>query len=339
MGFDPLARRAQLANHAAQFLATTCLNGRTRPIPCRHELHEIWNLQTGLRNGYINGPLALKDPALSPDGQFLCGRTSGGAADAINFEVWSFHSHRRVQMLADPPMTQSAPAIPIGFVEPGQILALDDGLCVWDIQSGGVTQRISFDAKRGPDELWAVSANGKLVAVLDSKQTLSLLDSVRGRVLGKTPIPGAADTSHPLHGSGLAFSPDGKELALLLERLDRRIIVWSVEQGTILADFSLSARPEFPLSRRAAAFSWLPGGDGWLVGGDQIVDRLSGVVLFEVPRHQDPMAEECAARKVLDASHILLSFKALNQGIGLETFPLPAEAIAKARAMARSAGN
>jgi WD40 repeat protein len=135
----------------------------------------------------------------------------------------------------------------------------------------------------------------------------------------------------------LAFSPDGRELALFLN--GQHIYVWSVADGSLAAKFTLKA----PINATAKADSavesmvWTPDSQGWLVGGDHIIDRLTGVGIYKMPTFTERGAEEIGIRKIVDDKHILLGFQTdTGDRIALETFDIDSAVIDKNRTSMRA---
>lgn len=273
---------------------------------------------------------------VSPDGIYLAGRITGGQGAVTGYEVWSFRTGKKVASLAAAPMTQRGEPVTIGYLGADQLLTLADDLQTWDIKTGTMTRAIPLNLQRGDDDQIAVSASGKLVAVFDSGSKLTMIDAAAGKVLGEAPLPSDFKNNFVMKRE-LAFSPTGAELALFLKGLRSRIVVWSVANGSVAANFTL---PEGPVSMgfhtKPVAMTWLPTDDGWIVNSDEIIDRATGLLIYQVPQHREPMAEEYGPRRLTDAGHILLAFHSFNHSIGMETFPLAADTIAKARAAAHA---
>lgn len=310
------------------------------------ELHEVWNLKTGQRVGRLIGAsgesMGLKDPVLSPNGAYLAGRITGGVGQASTYDVWSVKSGSKVRTLIGPPMVQPGNPLPVGFLGADELLVLADGLQVWDVGTGRLLRQVNASVRRSPEDVTAVSAGGKLVAVLDADNAVTLFDAEAGQVAGDTSLPDDRNNAFHPHGldqRAMAFSPDGKELAVYLAGSPSRIVVWTVADGKVAADYKLvgnGGRTAF-MNRKQTPLAWLPDGSGWLVTGDRIVDRPSGMVLYEIPEHREDGATEYGPRRVLDDGHILLSFKSFGQSIGMETVALPADLIAQTRVAVRTA--
>jgi hypothetical protein len=103
------------------------------------------------------------------------------------------------------------------------------------------------------------------------------------------PVTGRPLASHEKYRcSALAFSPDGSQLAGLLETLSNVAgICWDVASGRIVlfenhsADVLRNARGT--VSYDGPAVAWIPDASGWLWKGHVLVDRESGRPYFVLP--------------------------------------------------------
>jgi hypothetical protein len=237
------------------------------------DIHDCWNLQTYKQVGRITGAVGMKAPVISPDGQSIAGLVSGGVGAATVYDVWSFKTGKEVQSLAGPAETSGPDPAVIGFLGGDALLTLSDKLDVWDIKSGSLTREIDLKATRGANDVVAVSAGGKLVAILDSGNKVGLYDTVDGTFLGFNALsaqaPGARRSVMFNRNArrGLAFSPDGTELAVYLPGPGNIVADWSVADGSLVASFTPPAT-NFgrPLNQKAGVLSWLMDGSGWLLG-------------------------------------------------------------------------
>jgi hypothetical protein len=92
---------------------------------------------------------------------------------------------------------------------------------------------------------------------------------------------------------GMAFSPDGKQLALVW-RLGRKdlfghVVVFDVAQGRTIAtvplDYTMkSIGLTMQISRGRASLQWTPGGDAWLLLGHLLVDSKTGASIGRIGR-------------------------------------------------------
>jgi hypothetical protein len=282
------------------------------------DIREAWDVRDGKITGRIRGAAGLTDPLiLSPDGAFLAGR---GGAGRMGVDVWAFRTGTCVQRLADVEL--------LDFGSPGQLLTMKRAprgkwLQVWDLTRGKKMHQIA-----GP--LWfhdwstiAVSAGRRYLA-LTSYDHLLVYDLNNGATAGLLPLP-EADSSSNLFCQGLAFAPDGQELAgLFIDHGTSRILVWDVRQGALAANhrFSvdLKSQVQNTFFYRGRPLDWLPARSGWLAYGQALVDRTTGKLMGHVPVDSDDLW--MGPRKILEPHHLLLVSGELHQRT-VASMPLP----------------
>jgi WD40 repeat protein len=301
---------------------------------------ELWNLKTLVKVSQFDCIPITSGGVLSPDGKLFAIRSLGGQDLATAYQIYSTRTGKLTHTLNGPPMVGKTMPTPIGFVGDEQLVTLGDDFDVWDIkQELGLHHfgdRNTIDATT----LVAVSANGKLLATLTGGETLSMYSTQSGKLLGQTPIPDLterkSESASPIRT--LAFSPDGRELALLLN--GQHIYVWSVADGSLAARFSL----KHPIGSAGAkadgavdSMAWTPDSQGWLLGGDHIVDRMTGVGIYAAPDFHEQGAKEIGLRQIIDDGHILIGFQAeMGNRLALEAFPIDSAVIEKNRTSMRA---
>jgi hypothetical protein len=140
----------------------------------------------------------------------------------------------------------------------------------------------------------------------------------------------------------LAFSSDGKELALIwrlhIDGVLAKIMRYDLEKGTKIGELALGkeiepADPGF-LVGGLCTFQFLPDDRGWLVSGCQIVERETGTPVWTIEPHPRSI-EQTKNRRFLDVTHVTNETKDKK----LQLLALPAAqldaAFDKARSKAR----
>jgi hypothetical protein len=212
-------------------------------------------------------------------------------------------------------------AFPVGFVAPGKLLthtrethfpdySEKTEYKVWDVKTGEQLSNLAFDLTYAPAFV-CVSPGAKYI-VFQIGQTLLghrliILELATGNVacdislVGKDEVGGMS--------FGMAFSPDGKELAMLWNNVGRKkqgfgkMIVFEAATGKILASHELaeltgvdmgSPRDDFQ------ALQWVPDGSGWLLYGLVLMDRQTGKELGRLGGDKTL----ARLRRFVDASHV-----------------------------------
>jgi hypothetical protein len=301
---------------------------------------ELWNLKTGVRVSRFSLGDDLQDPILSPDGRYFAGRVMGGRGEVSTYQLISTLTGKVAQILTAPPGADGNIPFPIGFADAGQLLTVADGIEVWDIRQGVRLRQLGKSTKLESTDMFAVSATGKLAAwICLRRNTISLYSTGSGKLLGTSalPDPNQRQTEWSDALKAAEFSPDGREIALLVG--GKHIYVWSVADGHLAGNFTLADMvTDFGnrFNRRENTMCWMPDCQGWLVNGDRVIDRATGLVIYNMPDFHESMAEERGPRQLADAGHILLSFESnTSHRSALETLPFDADLIQKNRISAR----
>ena len=109
-----------------------------------------------------------------------------------------------------------------------------------------------------------------------------MIDLVSGRLVAVRPLAGDRSSYHDL-----AFSEDGKALAVVLDNEDKRVGPSSTVFSMVDGATTDGVRTSLPRHTMRTTFDgkrllWLPSGSGWLLMGRYIVDRETGDVRHDV---------------------------------------------------------
>ncbi|HEY8667803.1 MAG TPA: hypothetical protein VIL86_14140, partial [Tepidisphaeraceae bacterium] len=214
-------------------------------------------------------------------------------------QVWSFENDKVARVIE----LQKDAAIPelMGFRSADEFLIhWPHGVELFSARSGVSRKRFvtaDFDNSRRSFE---ISGDGELLALLTRSrgargvieayiEIYSLTTSVRGKRIQVTDV----DWSGSPRPCGLAFSPDQKKLAILLEQGNQALLkVWSVSDGKLLASNLYPAGLGAPRrgEGESRAFDFLADGQHALAFGSALVELDSGKVIGELGftgvRHQ-----------------------------------------------------
>lgn len=221
---------------------------------------------------------ALADPvALDPDGTQLAGSVNSPSG-GTDVDVWSFTTGKRVRLIS---VDKQAGGLELlDFAQPGRLVVLlkrDDGkrvVQVWDIAKGtSPLHQMDGPAEYAPQS--AALSPGRRYLALGEGEKVTVYDLGSGTVTAEVKLPKPAERAGKQECNGLAFSPDGAELAgLFSNTLNSRVIAWEVAKGGVVADhsFDVKLRATF----KGPALQWLMGRSGWLVYGRTLVEHDTG---------------------------------------------------------------
>ncbi len=138
-----------------------------------------------------------------------------------------------------------------------------------------------------------VSRNG--IALSPGRRTLALVANGALHFYKLPEIAKLGEAALPndmaqLECLALAFSPDGTELCALLEKRysNMFLICWDVATGktTLIREYErsqLSSSTFIPANYMGRKVEWMPDGNGWLLFGFKVVDRVTGEILLALP--------------------------------------------------------
>jgi LSD1 subclass zinc finger protein len=128
-------------------------------------------------------------------------------------------------------------------------------------------------------------------------------DLGNGEVAGTLEIAAPADPEGET--AGLAFSPDGKSVALLWKTKAKgwgRLLCWDIEAHKRVADHALEQAPPGADTGGGYPLQFLPDGSGLLLFGHLIIDRDKGTITGKVG--PEPANAADAERVVVDRGHV-----------------------------------
>ncbi|MEO6808423.1 MAG: hypothetical protein ABI353_04855, partial [Isosphaeraceae bacterium] len=298
---------------------------------------EVWDLRDGKRVGGLIGRLDLNRPlALSPDGKYLVGHANKVPRVTA---IWSTTDGKLVGEIED---GKNIPDV-IDFAGPSRVVIATTHakeFHVWDFQTGA--DAVQFQAPENyARESVALSPGRRYIAFATDRNggRLWVYDLTDGSLAGETELP-RNGKPFGLNCKGLAFSPDGRELAGVFERAfdGWHILVWDLANGKLVADHLGTGNDPFGKKRfyEGRPLQWLPDQTGWLVFDEAVVERQSGQRVWSLPFDRDKGMEE-SSRKIIDADRALVVVKAGNRKT-LRTVPLLKEKMQAAIGLAKSGG-
>jgi len=269
-------------------------------------VRELWDLRTSKRIGVIRDEISgISKLAISPDGQYMAVssfRTRG------RIEIWSFRTGKMERQLELG--QQFSSVYGLDFVGPNRIavaLSNEKAIVVWDIDSD---QRVAkIDIYPVPEQnAYAISTGGNYLAAVKNNERIHIFDLRNGVIAGDLAVRSDGGVGYqPVRT--VAFSGDGEELAVLIERNQTALLrCWSMKDGEVVAEHQLDDqfRPRSPSSRtsRTLAIDWLPGKRGWLLYGVALVDREKGGPVWVAK--DERFSSNATLRRAVDENRMLV---------------------------------
>ncbi|QOV88133.1 YncE family protein [Humisphaera borealis] len=278
---------------------------------------EVWNLQTMVRVSSRIAPHDERDDPLSgnyalhPSGTLVA---RIGAFPTLGVDLISTSDLLTApQRVPFPPAGSPIKAISrpkvVGFVADERVLVHgEDGdrsaMLVFDIRNRGISRDNYVPTGPWTPTNRAASPDGRFFAIVGEtlgtdgqpQAELAVVD-VLAYTVRKTPIVGV-DKQWAAAPTGVAFSQDGKKLAILYERNGQAAILWQqfdakvmpgeVRRLQVMVPPAVgNAPPEEGTPPVAGRLASINGGRAWLVGGNAIVDAANGQPIGDlgVPQH------------------------------------------------------
>jgi WD40 repeat protein len=296
-----------------------------------NDVRQIWDLSTRKVVGTFKGQIGFDDKtvALSPDGAYLAGKPT-------------FRKTVEVRQTRNGRVAQSfdidSPFLDFVDFAAGDRLVFgrlgDRKLQVCDIKSGDKVADLTLTREADREALAFSPGRAYLAAASGNDGTLRVYDLATGKEAGEAPTP--KTNGQNVRCSGLAFSPDGAELAGLFEHFGTyRLVCWDAAEGKMLADFDLGKEIQKPPFYNARGIDWFPDKSAWLVMGHAIVDRAAGKKVWDLPF--DSRNLKPGPRRFLDNDHALVITH--EPSMSLRTAVIPRDKIAGAAKIVRAGGN
>jgi hypothetical protein len=295
------------------------------------DVREVWDLQTFQRTGTIKGKIGstnMSPMRLSPDGKFLAVTATDADPDRA-VEVWSFADGKLVKRIEPKPRPKKI--LGFDFAGEGRLVVVIEAevakiLQIHDFTTGTMVATHGLPAKFQENSL-AFSPGRKYAAYMTDTE-LRVIELESGKLVGNQPAKGLCN--------GMAFSPDGTELAgLFFSAPGGRLMVWDLAKGEVVVEHGLPSGPTFKTpgwgDAGARSIDWLPDGSAWLLAGHALVNRKDGRWVWSIfaPAYKDANGKMMSnaliysqAVRLLDNDHALAGLKARTGG-RLEVVQLP----------------
>jgi RNA polymerase sigma factor (sigma-70 family) len=173
---------------------------------------QLFDTATGKELRRFRSWPSVRQVVFSPDGKSLAaGRTTGTVS------VWDVETGKPRPASADP----AAGPCSLAFTEKGLLIDGGDGPAVHDWRTGKVIRRYA-DPRTKSFEGFALSADGRLMALSEFDGSIRLMDAATGKTIRIL-------RGHTTLASPVLFSPDGRRL--FSRGYDQTLRIWDVEKG------------------------------------------------------------------------------------------------------------
>jgi hypothetical protein len=264
---------------------------------------EVWDAATGKKVGRRIASLPRAQRyALSPDGKQLALLVIKGQQSSV--ALWSVESGKPGQSFTY--AGKAGYSDHLLFAGPDRLLIAQPGsqattIQIWDVHEGKQWIEIAAPAYLS-DKGYAIRSDGSQLAVFGTigEDSVLVFDVARGERIAELPLGSRCQ--------GLAFSPDGQELAALLsDGLTNRVVCWVPEKRQEVTNFATTASSSGlvgAVGYQGPLLEWLPDRSGWLLWGHAVVDRASRQVVWTLQSADDDLLP--AARRLLDSDRLAL---------------------------------
>ena len=287
------------------------------------------DLRTGKDVAQLQAEVTRNDDAcLSPDGRYLVQRASGGGDRIVR--VWSFQTGKLVAELGEANGIEEVDYL--NFAGPHQlVVAWDSSGChmlVWDLEQGKALHRLTLPEAKLID----ISPGGRYAALL-FRGLLHVVDLTSGQLVASSSVPMPRNSQLLVSDLGLRFSPDGAELAALSQFSEQHLVCWDVASGRMTLHRPYNVNVYGDTAADPPYLEWLHGNNGWLYGGETLIDRQTGAAVWRLEDEILPWNRFVGQDAVLD---IVRKFGRSDE---LRPVPVPAQDWAVAFKAARAAAS
>jgi WD40 repeat protein len=303
------------------------------------EWREIWDLSTGQLHYTLRGhdipPTA--PVALSPDAHYAAWKGTFGGLDV--FDVAG------KKLLGNLPVTADGEQFfvsELALLPGGRLVAQANAqklAKVWQLPQGELTRSIPLGDKFAYPEKTAFSPGGRFMAVEAhfAEWTIRVYDLDTGNIAGEIQLKPLGVVRSL---SQLAFSPDGSELACVMDVTQpasvTQILVWSLADGRVAQNLLLSPslQTAHKTQRGALGLQWSLDGRRFLVHGIALVDRAAEKVVYVF----QPSAIDAKSTRKLLASDLIAEYDGNNRQGVIKPLSIRTEDVAQATAVVEAGG-
>lgn len=234
----------------------------------------VYDLKTGKTLGALKGKLNIAAPfALAPDGKSFAG--TGGPFMAQSFAVIDLEKQAKVrhQLKAEKRVED------LHFVSNDKLVTVSEFkslFALWDAGTGKEIKSTKFDGAR---DGYAFSPGGKYIAYGKDKK-IQIYELATGEKADEVTFPEGGTFGFRLEG--LAFSPDGTQLAALMHEANNpHLVLWDLAKKTVRKTVPLGELKNHFI--RESLVQWSPDGQAVMVRSEVVCDAQSGRIAWKLP--------------------------------------------------------
>lgn len=260
---------------------------------------ELWDLASGKNAGSLKGkPSSSSEVVLSPDGKYLALKTIvPGKPQQI--EVWSFETGEMVCSVEGAPVNMHVQKF--DFAAKDRLMVYSFGpfngkfvqyVKTWEIATGRKIKQIDFkenvnarlmSMSQGRGQLAWIEGNGA------KGEELKVISLASGAVITHVPLKGAKAEKYSISWECTAFDPTGNFVALLgTEATTTHLVIVDLKKKAIEEHHTLAGNLNLGLPGatiyKGQKVVWLADGKTWLLFGSIIVDRETGLLVWQLKR-------------------------------------------------------
>lgn len=299
----------------------------------------LLNLATGGATPAFTQKFQLDQPLLSADGQILATKVRGERGGPASIDLIAVKGGAVLQKI--PSDDKFGAPDPVGFTADRLIAFTSSGFkprfVAYDIK-GGAKAWESESAKGMEGKFTAISPGGKFVAGIGENR-LIVIETSKGETAAALDLPKASENA-PFGSKpkGMAFSPDGLELATYCEHGmgKSRLLIWDMATGQVMTD-QVAEMPKDDRWARHDAVKFEYFADGNLLRfSNHVIDRETGKSIWTIPGSRNGKADELIV--ALGSDRVLMVSEKDKDRAWISVAALPKDQIAKAMTVVRSGG-
>ncbi|MDA0833280.1 MAG: hypothetical protein O2955_09330 [Planctomycetota bacterium] len=298
------------------------------------DIREIWNLCTGKKVGKISDlNVKTAEVALSPDARYFAGVVDVRGSRGSSIGIYDVEAQ---EIIGNIEMNERSDWLSIGFSRPDMLLVMEHWgerqIHAYEIPSMELLYTIPIGRETWNKFPPVFSPGGKYLAWTYRQfiaEMIAVYDMDRGELAGSMTLP-----EYDIHGQlrlhGLAFSPDGTELAAIVDSWEcSKVVIYSMATGEITDHMTFPKKLQTVVTGQNSPWAsynplvFFPKNQRLLAFEHGVIDRSVGELVWSVPRS---LVNFPGKRWPLDPSHLTV-IDVANNSASVFVYELPEEKI------------